>query len=266
MFEEIITSKEVKFNNLEKKVYKFVCFFGCLIIKLMLEAYDRKLMENRDKKKYRHKGLRETSVNTVMGEIKYKRVMYEIQEEGITKTVYLLDETLKISVEGKVSSNLVEKVIETVPVTDSYRKAEEVIDTTTNTSLCHEKIREIILKIGDKITNKEKEERKKRSEQYSGSGNPMYGVHRFSENAPTYGKKHTDESKTKMSKTKREMPNENRIPVLCIETNTIYSSSYEASRQTGICQQNIAGCCRHEKHRKTAGDYHWEYIVTEEAC
>ena len=70
-------------------------FFGCLIIKLMLKAYDRKLMENRDKKKYRHNGLRETSVNTVMGEIKYKRVMYEVQEEGITKTVYLLDETLK---------------------------------------------------------------------------------------------------------------------------------------------------------------------------
>ena len=160
MFEEIIASKEVKFNDLEKKVYKFVCFFGCLIIKLILEAYDRKLMENRDKKKYRHKGLRETSVNTIMGEIKYKRVMYEVKEEGITKTVYLLDETLKISEEGKASSNLVEKVIETVPVTDSYRKAEEVIDTTTNTSLSHEKIRNIIVKIGDKITNKEKEERK----------------------------------------------------------------------------------------------------------
>ena len=160
MFEEIIASKEVKFNDLEKKVYKFVCFFGCLIIKLILEAYDRKLMENRDKKKYRHKGLRETSVNTIMGEIKYKRAMYEVKEEGITKTVYLLDETLKISEEGKASSNLVEKVIETVPVTDSYRKAEEVIDTTTNTSLSHEKIRNIIVKIGDKITNKEKEERK----------------------------------------------------------------------------------------------------------
>ena len=160
MFEEIITSKEIKFNDLEKKVYKFVCFFGCLIIKLMLEAYDRKLMENRDKKKYRHKGLRETSVNTVMGEIKYKRAMYEIQEEGVKKTVYLLDETLKISVEGKVSSNLVQKVVETVPVTDSYRKAEKVIDTTTNTSLCHEKIRGIIIKVGDRITNREKEERK----------------------------------------------------------------------------------------------------------
>ena len=160
MFEEIITSKEIKFNDLEKKIFKFVCFFVFLIIKIMLEAYDRKIMGNRDKKKYRHKGLRETSVNTVMGEIKYKRAMYEIQEEGVKRTVYLLDETLKISVEGKVSSNLVQKVVETVPVTDSYRKAEKVIDTTTNTSLCHEKIRSIIIKVGDRITNREKEERK----------------------------------------------------------------------------------------------------------
>ena len=71
-----------------------------------------------------------------------------------------MDEKLNISVEGKVSSNLVEKVVETVPITDSYRKAETVIDETTNTSLSHEKIRSMIVKIGDKITNKEKEERK----------------------------------------------------------------------------------------------------------
>ena len=160
MFDKIITSEEVKFNELEKKVFKFVCFFGCLIIKLLLESYDRKLMNARDTKKYRHKGLRGTSVNTVMGEVKFRRVMYEIEEDGVTKTVYLLDEKLHINVEGKVSSNLVEKVIEVVPITDSYRKAETVINETTNTSLSHEKIRNIIVKIGDKITNKEKEERK----------------------------------------------------------------------------------------------------------
>lgn len=156
MFEQIITSNEVKFNELEKKVFKFVCFIGCLIIKKMLETYDKKLMKERDKKKYRHKGLRETSVNTVMGEIKYKRAMYEITEEGVKKTVYLMDEKLHIRAEGKVSSNLVEKVVETVPITDSYRKAEEVIETTTNTSLSHEKIRSMIVKIGDKITKKKK--------------------------------------------------------------------------------------------------------------
>ena len=160
MFKQIITSKEVKFNDLEKKTYKFVCFFGCLIIKLMLEGYDKKIMETRDKKKYRHKGLRETTVTTVMGDVKYKRVMYEICEKGVTKTVYLLDEVLNISAEGKISSNLVEKVIETVPITDSYRKSEKVIEETTNTTLSHEKIRNLVLKIGEKISNKEKEERK----------------------------------------------------------------------------------------------------------
>ena len=127
---------------------------------MLLESYDKKLMNSRDKKKYRHKGLRETSVNTVMGDVRYKRAMYEISEEGVRKTVYLLDEVLNISTEGKVSSNLAQKVIETVPVTDSYRKAEKVIEGTTNTTLSHEKIRNIVVKIGERITNKEKEERK----------------------------------------------------------------------------------------------------------
>lgn len=160
MFDKIITSNEVKFNELEKKVFKFVCFFGCLILKLLLESYDKKLMNARDAKKYRHKGLRTTHINTVMGEVKFKRAMYEIEEEGIIKTVYLLDEKLKINAEGNVSSNLVEKVVEIVPITDSYRKAETVIEETTNITISHEKIRNIIVNIGDKITSKEKEERK----------------------------------------------------------------------------------------------------------
>ena len=33
MFEEIVTEEEIKFNNLEKKIFKFVCNFGCLIKK-----------------------------------------------------------------------------------------------------------------------------------------------------------------------------------------------------------------------------------------
>lgn len=66
MFEEIITNEEIKFNDLEKKVFKFVCYFGCLILKLLLESYDRKLMKARDKAKYRHKGLRKNTIKTIM--------------------------------------------------------------------------------------------------------------------------------------------------------------------------------------------------------
>lgn len=160
MFEEIVTKDEVKFNDLEKKIFKFVCSFGCLILKLMLEAYDRKLMNARDTKKYRHKGLRGNTIKTIMGEVEYRRVMYEMEENGIKKTVYLLDEKLHINTEGKVSANLIEKAVEIVPITDSYRKAETVIKETTNATLSFEAIRTLIVKVGDKITKKEKEERK----------------------------------------------------------------------------------------------------------
>ena len=44
MLEEIVTEEEIKFNNLEKKIFKFVCSFGCLIIKLILESYDKKII------------------------------------------------------------------------------------------------------------------------------------------------------------------------------------------------------------------------------
>lgn len=160
MFEEIVTKNELKFNDLEKKIFKFVCSFGCLILKLILEAYDRKLMKARDTKKFRHKGLRGNTIKTIMGEVEYRRVMYEVEENGIKKIVYLLDEKLHINKEGKVSENLIEKAIEIVPITDSYRKAETVIKETTNATLSFEAIRRMILKVGDKITKKEKEERK----------------------------------------------------------------------------------------------------------
>ena len=160
MFEEIVTEEEIKFNNLEKKIFKFVCNFGCLIIKLILESYDRKIMKARDTKKYRHKGLRKNTIKTVMGEVEYVRAMYEVEEAGIKKRVYLLDEKMHINTEGKASENLVEKIVETVPITDSYRKAETVLKETTNATLSFEWIRNIVVKIGDKITKKEKEERK----------------------------------------------------------------------------------------------------------
>ena len=160
MFEKIVTNDEVKFNDLEKKIFKFVCVFGCMIIKLILESYDRKLMKARDKKKYRHKGQRKNTIKTIMGEIEYTRAMYELEENGIKKYVYLLDEKMRISTIGKVSENLVEKIVEIVPETESYRKSEDVLETVSNVALSFETIRTIIVKIGDKITNKEKEERK----------------------------------------------------------------------------------------------------------
>ena len=110
--------------------------------------------------------------------------------------------------------------------------------------------------------------KRKMSERFSGSGNNMFGVHqKISEerkqhqseimkgfNNPFYGCKHTDETKVKM-----RMNNKSKKSVLCVETNTIYESCSEASRQTGIYVDSIIKCCNNKQH--TAGNYHWKYTT-----
>ena len=47
--------------------------------------------------------------------------------------------------------------------------------------------------------------------------------------------------------------------VRCIETGVIYENISDAARQTGIYRESIGKCCNGK--RKTAGGYHWEYII-----
>ena len=158
MFEKIITKNEIKFNELEKKIYKIVCTLGCELLKMYIEKYDEKLMKTRDKEKYRHKGKRKNTVKTLMGEIEYERAMYVVKEDGKMKYEYLLDEALELTTIGKISENLAEAIVEVAVNTTSYRKAEENIKNITNESISHEGIREVVLKLGEKITKREKEE------------------------------------------------------------------------------------------------------------
>lgn len=50
-------------------------------------------------------------------------------------------------------------------------------------------------------------------------------------------------------------------PVTCVETDTTYISTKEASELTGIHQGNISEVCRGK--RKSAGGYTWKYIEGE---
>lgn len=69
-------------------------------------------MESRDKKKYRNKGLRQTTAKTVYGEVTYQRAVYEvIEEDGTRHFVYLLDETLDLANVGLISTNMAELLV-----------------------------------------------------------------------------------------------------------------------------------------------------------
>ena len=83
MMNSMIKENGVTFKELEKNIYAWVCQIGREFTKEFLERYDRMLMEDRDKKKYRNKGARQTTVKTVYGEVTYQRMVYEVSHPAV---------------------------------------------------------------------------------------------------------------------------------------------------------------------------------------
>ena len=72
-----------------------------------------------------------------------------------------------------------------------------------------------------------------------GKNNPMYGVHRYGENAPMYGKLHSEESKKKISKSKRKIiVVRYSLDGILIDIN--YQYIYE---KMGFDRSSIRRCC-----------------------
>ena len=81
----IVNESLVSFKELEKRIYSYVCELAREITQQMLESYDKELSESRDKKLYRGKGKRSTTIKTVYGEVEYSRNVYQTKtDEGKT--------------------------------------------------------------------------------------------------------------------------------------------------------------------------------------
>lgn len=87
------------------------------------------------------------------------------------------------------------------------------------------------------------------------------------------GRKNTDEQKRKNSEWHKNNPlpgmfkkgqdpwNKGINPVICLDTEEIFSGAHEAEVKTGIPNANITAVCKGK--RKTAGGYHWAYYKEE---
>lgn len=108
-----------------------------------------------------------------------------------------------------------------------------------------------------------------------GEDNPFFDDHRFAgENHPMYGKKHTEETKKKMSLNHRDVSKEknpfygdhrfagknhpNAKAIQCIETGVVYDTVTQAERDTGVARQSIAKQIRGTISH--AGGLHWKYV------
>lgn len=87
--------------------------------------------------------------------------------------------------------------------------------------------------------------------------NPEIKAKIIGENNGMYGKHHSEESKSKMSKAAKGRINHrrNKTSVFCMELNRIFDDATTAAKELLIDSSGILKVCRGE--RKTCGGYHW---------
>ena len=156
MMETILQENRISFKEFEKKIFQFVCGMGQEIAKTMLENYDDHLAKTRDKREYRDKGKRTTTVKTLFGEVTYERRVYQTKtDKGETAYVYLLDSEMQMEKIGLISTNLAEQILQTVTETP-YRSTAEIITNTCGQSISHGGVWGMVQKLGEKISKEEK--------------------------------------------------------------------------------------------------------------
>ena len=158
MYDISLDDKGLTFKDLEKKIYNYACDEACKMMKQVLESLDEKLLKGRDSNVYRNKGLKQTCLRTIMGNIEYSRRIYQFKlEDGKKATKFLLDEYLAMDTIGNVSINLVETILTNIAEV-SYKKTSENIQTLCNQIISAQGVWNVVQTVGEKI--KEIETRK----------------------------------------------------------------------------------------------------------
>jgi len=157
MIDIIVNEMELSFNRLEKEIYAAGCRIACETLKNILEELDKKVANERDKSKYRHKGTRQTTVKTLMGEVAFSRVVYESTDDEDNKTyIYLLDQLLGFDTIGLISTNLAERIVENASIA-SYRNTANNITELSGQSISHGGVWNVVQALGKKVKEDEAE-------------------------------------------------------------------------------------------------------------
>ena len=153
----IVPETVVNFNSLEKEIFRRCCKLGCEVLRAIIEACDEELSKSRDKKEYRHKGKRKTTIKSVMGEVEYSRVGYETRDsDGKNIFVYLLDEAMGIEGSGLMSDLLCELIAQAA-CEGPYRSAARSVSASTGQQISHTAAWSVVQSLGKRVEVQEKQ-------------------------------------------------------------------------------------------------------------
>ena len=119
-------------------------------VRQFLEQYDQVLLAERDKNRYRSKGLRTTSIKTRLGVIEYQRRVYQdLQAEEGKRCVYLLDDVIQRDGVGLYSRDICELAVQ-FACQGSYRDAARQISDATGLQISHQSVWNIVQRMGER--------------------------------------------------------------------------------------------------------------------
>ena len=153
---KMITDEKINFKSLEENIFKEMMKLGREIIQEELRMLDKLILDYRDKEIFVPKDFQSTTIKTKLGEIPIARRRYKMVINGENKWVYLLDELLEINDFGLYSQGIVEMVAREI-AKKSYRETAKTISEDTDNTISHTAVRNIVLKLGEKIKKIEEE-------------------------------------------------------------------------------------------------------------
>ena len=145
------------FKELERNIFRAICFRVRKALEEILLLIDEKLMEERDKEVLENKGFRKREIKTLFGMIELKRRYYK-DTNGTYH--YLLDEYLGIPANDRQSPALKEVAFELIQDL-SYRKSAEKVEEILDVSTSHSTIHNWVQKLGGRIRRKRAEKRER---------------------------------------------------------------------------------------------------------
>ena len=155
-----ISKKEIKFNDLEEKMWKKKMQEGLDELREQLKQIDYLLLKNKNNSELKVKDFQKTTIKCRFGDLEINRRRYKLTKNGKTKLVYLLDIYLELGYLGQYSQSIVEMVIKEA-TEKSYRKTAETIRENTNVSITHTAARKILIDFSEKHIEKIEKEKLK---------------------------------------------------------------------------------------------------------
>lgn len=151
---KILDNIQNSFSKLEEHVWKSLQEEHQEAMSQLLTELDSALKEERDKKRYVLKGIREREIMTRIGPVRISRSYYKDRETG--EWAFLLDEYLGIEARCRVTSSVREDAVTKAVSGHSYRKAAaEMENMPAGGSISHEAIRQWTLKTGEVLEQQE---------------------------------------------------------------------------------------------------------------